>query len=555
MHQMTRVPNQVTTRAPFAGETFVFKSDKAVMSHDHAERFVEVQSQSFGRHVYKVTRVIGGRHREDFAGVEVESASASAAMIGDIGVEKILPVTFQYKPNHWRYKGYSVMSLERPGLRAGPVWSQTCLFCHNTVATFSTLLSALYGPNSPGYQGQVPDPLLPENRRWQYQLQGDEQSVVSALQREVQTLGIKTKLAGSARDALKTTINTTRKNYRAEHLIELGIGCESCHLGAAQHVKTPTILPSYLPTSPLIRVEPNNKIATKAESINRTCARCHQVLFSRYPFTWEGGLRRSHPGGSHISSGEARDMMLGGCANQMACSDCHHPHEKSGEKINQIERSGAVQLCTKCHSKYETEQAQRAHSHHDPNQAGGKCLSCHMPQKNMSLDNTLTRYHRIGSPTDTARVEEDRPLECALCHSDWSVRTLVETMERWWNKKYDRQKLSTLYGTLDDLPILATIARGKAHEQATAMHIASRDHVKGSLPLVAGQMLNPYPIVRFYAQQGINELLGKPCAVDVNDEQISIRNATNACLQPLGLTPSWRSANSSVVVDDSTPDD
>ena len=52
-----------------------------------------------------------------------------------------------------------------------------------------------------------------------------------------------------------------------------------------------------------------------------------------------------------------------------------------------------------------------------------------MPKKNTGLGYQLTRYHRIGSPTDAARVEKDRPLECALCHADKSVASLVSTME------------------------------------------------------------------------------------------------------------------------------
>ena len=51
-------------------------------------------------------------------------------------------------------------------------------------------------------------------------------------------------------------------------------------------------------------------------SANRACARCHQVLFSRYPFTWEGGRRDAIAGGSHINSGEARDFLLGGCSRR-----------------------------------------------------------------------------------------------------------------------------------------------------------------------------------------------------------------------------------------------
>ena len=49
-----------------------------------------------------------------------------------------------------------------------------------------------------------------------------------------------------------------------------------------------------------------------------------------------------------------------------------------------------------------------------------------MPQKNLGLGYNLTRYHRIGSPTEKARVEGDRPLECALCHADKTVEELTD---------------------------------------------------------------------------------------------------------------------------------
>src|SRR6185436_8762272 len=65
----------------------------------------------------------------------------------------------------------------------------------------------------------------------------------------------------------------------------------------------------------------------RVQRIDRACARCHQVLFSGYAWTWEGGGRKgTAPGGSNINSGEARDFLLGGCATAMSCVDCHDPH-------------------------------------------------------------------------------------------------------------------------------------------------------------------------------------------------------------------------------------
>ena len=78
----------------------------------------------------------------------------------------MLPVSYVFETRSFRLKGYSVMVGERPGLRAGGVWNETCIFCHNTVPYFDALWGELPGPGAPTYQGEVVDRLLPRERRW-----------------------------------------------------------------------------------------------------------------------------------------------------------------------------------------------------------------------------------------------------------------------------------------------------------------------------------------------------------------------------------------------------
>src|SRR5262249_38390762 len=158
--------------------------------------------------------------------------------------------------------------------------------------------------------------------------------------------------------------------------------------------------------------------------------------------------------------------------------------------------------------------ALRAHSHHDPAGPGASCLGCHMPRKNMGLGYALTRYHRIGAPTERARVEHDRPLECALCHADRSVGQLAGDMERFWGKRSDRDALRALYGDLAARPLVATLARGKAHEQAAALGALGEARAAEALPAVARQLTSPIPLVRYYARKALEEIRGAPCDVD-----------------------------------------
>jgi hypothetical protein len=162
--------------------------------------------------------------------------------------------------------------------------------------------------------------------------------------------------------------------------------------------------------------------------------------------------------------------------------------------------------CTRCHAQLADRERLRAHAHHDPDGAGGSCVACHMPRKNMGLDGSLTRYHRIGSPTDPARVLGDRPLECALCHANARVGELADTMEKWWPVRYPRQRLEELYGSLDANVVRATLERGKAHEQAVAIGVLREAGARDAAPLIARQLANEYPLVREWAKRALDAM-------------------------------------------------
>jgi predicted CXXCH cytochrome family protein len=542
MHLMTRVPERARIRAPFDGATFHFKSDTARLTERDGARFVELSSPAGGDHLYRVTRVIGGRYREDFAGVEVGAP--------DPDRELILPISYLFETGSFRLKGYSVLVTERPGLRAGGVWNQTCIFCHNTTPYFDSTWGALYGRGAPAYQGEVVDRLLPPERRLQPEVAGEGgRALVDAIAAEVQFVGGPPAGAheaagsgasgneasgGSARQAaLKQGIHELRARFAARHFIEVGIGCEACHGGSRAHAEDPRLLPDFAPRSAFLamRPEPAREV-TRAEQINRACARCHQVLFSRYPFTWEGGLRRGeHPGGSSITSGEGRDFLLGGCAREMSCVTCHDPHgEDRRADLERLATTAGNPVCVRCHTQYAAPAALAAHAHHDPGGAGASCVGCHMPRKNMGLGYALTRYHRIGRPDDPARVERDRPIECALCHADKTVGELASTMERWWGQRYDRAALVALYGSLDARPLQATLERGKAHEQAVALATLGAAHVAQAVPAVARQLTNPFPLVRYYAARALAALRGEGCPVDLDRPTDEIAAAVRACV-------------------------
>ncbi|CAN5871640.1 hypothetical protein BH11MYX4_BH11MYX4_37570 [soil metagenome] len=510
MHNMTREPALAEVHGPFDGTTFPFKEDTARLETVGGARFVTLASKRFGSGIYRLTRVIGGHHREDYAGVAVAAARPDAPALGD-AEELVMPVSWVFPAaasapgtkGALRSKGYSVTVEERPGLHAGPAWSQTCIFCHNTPTYLTTVLGALAGPSAKPYQGEVVDPLLPPDRRAKWTVT-DARGLSGALETELARIG-----ARRSHPTAAQAVDATRRSFKREHLVELGIGCEACHLGAAEHVREPRKRPSFEPKSALFAVtwpaaSTRGPAEQRAAGINRVCARCHQVLFSGYEPTWEGGTRHGNAGGSHINSGEARDFLLGACSSTLSCAECHDPHAEGGTaKLRALPAAEKDALCTKCHARLASAAAQGAHSHHAPAGEGARCMACHMPRKNLALDGTSTPYHRIGSPNDPQRVLLDRPIECALCHADRSVESLAATMESWWKRPYDRDVLRKLYGSLDANVLLATAERGKPHEQAIAFYLLGETRTTSALPILAAQLTHPYPLVRGYAKRGV----------------------------------------------------
>jgi predicted CXXCH cytochrome family protein len=514
MHRMTRDLAQTEISAPFDGRSLRLGADEVSLELEQGQRVLRL-SQNGVQSKFRVTKVIGGRYREDFIAEPVPLDDALGKALGE---QRIMPVSFLRFDGTLRYKGYSVMVPERPGLEAGLVWEQACILCHNTAPQLVALYDELYGENAPSYQGSASN-ALPRDLAFRYVID-DAQGLRSALEDELHLLGARGSLPGNSQHGLEIAISNTRERFSEAQLVELGVGCESCHGGARAHAESPQrVKTSFGVRSQFMHLETaGGQPLSHAQEVNRGCAKCHTVLFSQYPFTWEGGERRHQPGGSTTNSGEARDFLLGGCSSAMTCATCHDPHgEDSRARLDELMTVRGNGVCTTCHETLQDSAKLRAHSHHAPEGAGGACLSCHMPKKNMGLAYELTAYHRIGSPTDTERVEGDRPLECALCHADRSVDQIVTTMERWWGKRYDRARLSRLYGQdLRQNPVRITLIGGKPHEQVVAADIAARQELAGTIESTVALLGNQYPLVRYFAKHSLERRLHQPLPLDMS---------------------------------------
>ncbi|HEY6722569.1 MAG TPA: cytochrome c3 family protein [Polyangiaceae bacterium] len=517
MHQMTRPSKRGVSQAPFDGSQFHFKGDVATMVTEAGEHYMHLESRAYPSAWYRITKVIGGRYREDYAGVQVAAARPDASPASD---ERILPVSYLLFEKSWRYKGYSVMSPERGALRRGLKWRTSCVFCHNTTPWLANYYDELYGVGAPSYQGAA-SLKLPSDRRLAYAVT-DPDAFERALTDELERMDAEAPEGDDLPSLLEAASEATHEHFTEAHLVEIGVGCEACHGGARAHVANPSgVTPSFLPSAPFLSVRTAaGRRVSEAPAMTHSCAKCHTVLFSRYPYTWEGGERGFDPGGSSMNSGEARDFLLGGCSSALACTNCHDPHgNDDSSKSARLESVEGNSVCTSCHSDYRSSEGLSGHTHHGAASQGSACVACHMPKKNVALDYDLTRYHRIGSPTDRARVEQDRPLECALCHTDKTVRELVTDMERLWPRRYDRDALERLYGpSLDVNAISATLARGKPHEQVVAIHVLGRERRADAVEAIAAQLDHDFPLLRFFARDALERITGKRLALDMHAE-------------------------------------
>src|SRR6185436_10108948 len=113
MHRMTRHVEGAEVRAPFDGRAFHFKGDSVTLEEHDGRRFMKLESRKSGARSYQVTKVIGGRYREDFVGREVSGTGDREGAAATAHAEQIMPVSWLLFEPGFRYKGYSVMVRER----------------------------------------------------------------------------------------------------------------------------------------------------------------------------------------------------------------------------------------------------------------------------------------------------------------------------------------------------------------------------------------------------------------------------------------------------------
>lgn len=324
---------------------------------------------------------------------------------------------------------------------------------------------------------------------------------------------------------------------------ELGIACEACHGPGAAH--------AHANQNPLRRYllhltgRPDDTIVNPArlshDRSSEVCGRCHSIwnLPSNEElrrFRAEGD--RFEPGGALEASGismtrgretnpeafwsdgavhaQGRELSAMGRSlcytkGDLSCISCHQMHRESDDPRPLAEwRDDQLApgmrgdgACLGCHARYAEDIA--AHTHHEPESSGSRCVNCHMPHTALGA-RKASRNHEIDSPDVATELESGRPNACNLCHLD---RTLAWT-DRYLVSWYEATP-TPLEAVHHEVPgILVQLLRGDAAQRAVAIWnlswpeaTAASEGEEWVPPFLAQMLVDPYHAVRYMAHRSL----------------------------------------------------
>ena len=282
-------------------------------------------------------------------------------------------------------------------------------------------------------------------------------------------------------------------------LVTLGISCESCHFGGAEHALYGRPA-EFVPSGDGFRLKGRDALAVNARQnpavINKICAQCHSARTQgpKYP-----------NGAASWNSAEAKDLAAGACASKIRCTDCHDPHRAGPREARVADNPEHVAACKGCHEAIDD-----GHMRHEST----TCLDCHMPRMVHGLGGMI-RSHRISSPSD-GRMLQDWPNACNMCHLDKSLRWTLDELAKGWRggERIDGVEATDLAAgprwLADDTAMVRQIA-ADAYGRSPLDGSAER---KAALERVIAVLDDPSPPNRMFGIIAVEAITGRAITVD-----------------------------------------
>ncbi len=315
---------------------------------------------------------------------------------------------------------------------------------------------------------------------------------------------------------------------------ELGIACESCHGPAVDHIRANrNVVRRYLFH---LNDEEDATIVNPAglspQRSSEVCGRCHSGHSHRAwnrntgtpfragdPLEKYFTLRRFETtppeqqssffwgdGTSRVTGREYTAMVESKCFTHgdISCLSCHSMHESDPD--DQIaagrDEDGA---CLQCHENYADRIEE--HSHHPQGSSGARCYNCHMPNTTYGVL-SLTRSHRVDSPSVAVSVKTGRPNACNLCHVDRSLAWASDRLAEWYG-----QPQVALSPDEREVPAVALwLLRGDAVQRAAAAwHLGWPPALETAAagwpaPLLSSTLDDSYTAVRYLSERSLRKI-------------------------------------------------
>ncbi len=482
-----------TVRGDFSGATATFTNGTARFTTESGVFTVTLERAGKVLRKYVVTRVVGSRFMQFYIGRQTIGPEPAGDKL--YTEEHKLGFGYWFKLKLWLPVSYfdPVGAETHPdgtpvydpfdGPRAH-VWRSNCMLCHNTVPY-------LYRLGLPdGLEGfpelahdLAPHPLLADIGK------------------------------GVDLSPRPDSGRSVKERIQPKNLITLGISCEACHFGSAEHARSNGDVPtSFLPSSPWVRWR-SKKDGSPVESnpkdprvMNGVCAQCHCATITTYP-----------NGAGTWNSREALDLIDGACATKIRCTDCHEPHTNDGAEAAPTDAKHVAQ-CARCHSRYAEPAAARAHSKHGD---AVTCLDCHMPRITQGLEEVV-RTHRISSPTERSMLEKGSGNACNLCHLDRPIGWTLDAFRTQFTKDIaPTTSWSAFYGEKLEKPVGLVWLEGKDPSMrlvATQAYARTPELGKKALPALIRALDDPIAVNRVFDVFAVSRLLGRdltPADIDV----------------------------------------
>lgn len=315
---------------------------------------------------------------------------------------------------------------------------------------------------------------------------------------------------------LSTNYSPKTDTYRTVWA-EPGINCETCHGSSVEHNRVMRETPKgQRPRDPKI-------ISVKqftADQHNSSCSICH-IKGIPLTTTFTPGDRLFdhsdlvtlenpdyYPDGRDLGENYTyTSWLISPCvkSGRLHCVKCH---TSSGRYRFKAEEK-AHEACMPCHESKVKEGP--AHTHHNAESPGNKCISCHMPMTTFARMNRSD--HSMIPPVPQNTIRYKSPNACNLCHKDKDAKWSDGFVRQWRSRDYQAPlvKRASLVDSArkrdwSKLPEMLAYIKSKDHDAVFAaslirLLIPCRD--ERILPVLLTAMKDSSPLVRAAATEAI----------------------------------------------------